>query len=179
MCIKRTIIKLASITPQFTLQSMHWCYSCSQCPLWVQRIIVAFHVNPPQLSNYSICHWFSVDLVPTLPGVRCQVLDSQWPNQDGDCHGGFCLIAHPPASSEQICREQLWNFAVESPLQVVRKWSGASHERWWAGGQGRAAVRGGHCNQSNSRAKTMVAVCRSDCCWLLGGLATWAFQQVN
>lgn len=100
---------------------MHWCYSCSQCPLWVQRIIVAFHVNPPQLSNYSMCHWFSVDLVPTLPGVRCQVLDSQWPNQDGDCHGGFCLIAHPPASSEQICREQLWNVAVESPVQVVRK----------------------------------------------------------
>ena len=77
MCIKRTIIKLASITPQFTLQSMHWCYSCSQCPLWIQRIIVAFHVNPPQLSNYSMCHWFSVDLVPNLPGARCWIASGQ------------------------------------------------------------------------------------------------------
>ena len=39
----------------------------------------------------------------------CQVpgAGGQWPNQDGDCHGGFCHHhAHPPDSPEQISRKK-------------------------------------------------------------------------
>ena len=136
-----------------------------------------------------------------VPGARCRC---RWPNQDGNCHGGFC---HHCSSARfyranfqkkncvGIFFAQCWIiWGPAAPWWVVsikfghgiacaggEEVSGASHERWPAGGQGRgrAAVRGDHCNQSNGRAKTMVPVCRSDCCWLLGAFATWSFQQVN
>ena len=163
---------------------------------------MAFHANPPQLSNYSMCHWFSGDSVPTLPGARCQVpvpvakprwklsrgilssllirqiLQSKFPERNFVGVFAQCWTIWGPAAPWWVVSIKFGHGIAGAGCKEV---SGASHERWPAGGQGqgRAAVRGDHCNQSNGRAKTMVPVCRSDCCWLLGAFATWSFQQVN
>ena len=110
-----------------------------------------------------------------------QLLQSKFPERNFVGVFAQCWIIWGPAAPWWVVSIKFGHGIACAGGEEV---SGASHERWPAGGQGRgrAAVRGDHCNQSNGRAKTMhsmVPVCRSDCCWLLGAFATWSFQQVN